>query len=454
MKIIKNGNPNISKLIGEKSINRELFYRLSAFAYVFSNVERHFIQYTLTGMVVEFWDDEWHLISQLKEHKVRGDELQEKYLLDLASKQIIVECDFDDYKQYEWIVYMLKTIVKKNNGVKTYTILPTTGCNARCAYCYEEGMQIETMNVETTNNVIDFIDKTKHSDEISIIWFGGEPLTAEHVISYICARLNEKNIKFHSKIVTNASLFTEELVVEAKNLWHLKSAQVSVDGNRRDYERIKRYRNPNKYNYETMMSAISYLLNEGIDVAIRCNYDSKNLNGMREFLEDVESRFKNPPNLSVYFSMYFQERDNEHSVDLHKKSMELLQYFYKRGMKSDVFPEKVYRFKTNLCMANSDGRGIVIAPNGDLYNCEHLPGNSSFGNICDKEINIKSDLRAYISADEKCRKCCFLPYCTPFFKNGCPDWFKYCYEFKCAEMDCMLEQVIQDYYKASTQEHS
>ena len=443
MKIIDNGNENISKIIENKNIDDKAFFRLSNFSYVFSIENRNFIRYTLTGMIIEFSDDEWSIINEAKAHKIKGSKLQKSGLSDLVKKRILVELDTDEYQQYKLAVYILKTMSKKINGVKVYTILPTTACNARCIYCYEEGMNVQTMSKDTADSVIDFICRTKRNDLIWLQWFGGEPLLSKDIISYICRKLYEKDIYFNSKITTNASLFTKELVKEAKDIWNLKSAQISADGKRHDYELRKKYYNPSVHNYDSMMNAIAYLLDEGISVAVRCNYDSENLQGIEEFLEDIKVRFGNSKKLFIYFAMIFQERDKKESVALQKELVNIIRYSREEGLKIVRFMEKDFHLKINYCMADSEGEAVAIDPNGFLYNCEHLPGHSPFANVRDKQIDIKSDIRAYIQANEKCQRCCFLPYCTPFLRNGCLSWDRHCYEFRCIEMDYILEQIIK-----------
>ena len=445
MKIIDNGNTSISKVIERKNIDKESFYRLSDFSYIFSVGSKKFIRYTLTNMIIEFSEDEWAVISELKTHNIKGCDLQKSGLSDLARKRLIVECDTDEYQQYQLAVYILKTISQKNKniGVKIYTILPTTACNARCVYCYEEGMATQIMTKDTADDVVDFICRTRLNDLIWIQWFGGEPLLSKDIISYICHKLNERDIYFKSKITTNASLFTKELVKEAKNIWHLQSVQVSADGKRHDYELRKRYYNPSIHNYDSMMDAISYLIDEEISVVVRCNYDSENLRDSREFLEDIKARFGNSPKLFIYFAMIFKERDKNESITLQKEVVDIIRDYQENGMKIVGFFEKDYHLRTNYCMADSEGKAVAIDPNGFLYTCEHLPGHSPFAHIRDEQISIKSDIRAYLQAHEKCRRCCFLPYCTPFLHNGCSSWDRNCYEFKRIEIDYILEQIIK-----------
>ena len=449
MKIIDKGNTNIAQLIRKKSVENEKFFRLSNFAYLFSKSGHHLIKYTLTNALIELSNEEWRLINKLKDDKIIGNELQESDLLYLAENCILVEYDFDEYKHYSLAIHVLKTMSSgKNKGVKSYTILPTTVCNARCVYCYEEGMKFRTMTQAIADSVVDFIDKTRREDNILINWFGGEPLVAQNIIQHICDKLNEHSVSFNSKIITNATLLTRELVKQAKQSWHLESAQVSVDGNRHDYELRKRYCNPSIHNYDAMMNAISFLLNEDIKVNIRCNYDGENLAGIKDFIEELNTRFGTNTNFSIYFAMLFQENESRNSIELRKEIVNIIRHYRSIGMNFIAVPYRDCQFRINYCMADSNGKHVVIDPDGFLYHCEHLtaPENVSFGHISGEDFNITSDNRVLMNVHEKCRQCCFLPYCTPFFRNACPNWSKYCYNIKCVDIDFILEQAINKEY--------
>ena len=101
---------------------------------------------------------------------------------------------------------------------------------------------------------------------------------------------------------------TPELLEEAAVLWNLESVQVSVDGERNDYETRKQYVNPTVHHYDAMMDAVGRMLDKGIHVTLRCNYDGENLKGLKLFIQDVKDRFGCPKNLSVYPAMLFQAK--------------------------------------------------------------------------------------------------------------------------------------------------
>ena len=441
MRLLNSPDSRIIKLLGRNKVEPDRVYRLSKYAYCKSFRERHYIKSTMTGGIYELSDEEWAVVDPSADLIIQGSDIEAAGLADLVSGCVLVYSTDDDYSRYRFAVTAIKAMDRSSRGVKTYTILPTTACNARCVYCYEQGMKVSTMSESTADKVIDFILKMKRSEEITLCWFGGEPLVAANIINRICTGLNEKGVSFNSRIITNASLFTPELLDTAVNVWHLKRAQVSVDGAKSDYEARKLFCSPKIHNYEYLLKTIGIMLDAGLEVTLRCNFDQGNIEGMYSFWEDINNLYGDSDKLRVYSSMLFQAQKDPSCIDLHKRYLELRTEASEKGMKFLRFKGSECKMKTNFCMADSDGKCIVIGPDGNLYNCEHLPGNTSCASIFDEDIKLGSDPRASLEADDKCRECPFLPECTPFCKHGCPDWFEYCREFKCVDTDEQIKRL-------------
>ena len=440
MRLLNTPDSRIIKILGKSRVEPDREYRLSVYAYCSSLGEHHLIKSTMTGGIFELSDEEWAAVDPSVNPVISGSVVESAGLTDLVSGCVLVYTTDDDYSRYKFAVTALKAF-DRSRGVKTYTILPTTACNARCVYCYEQGMKVSTMSVATADKVLEFILKTKSSEEITISWFGGEPLVAANIINRICTGLNEMGVSFKSRIVTNASLFTPELLDTAVNVWHLKRAQVSVDGSKSDYEARKLFCSPKIHNYEYLLKTIGIMLDAGLEVTLRCNFDQGNIEGMYSFWEDINNLYGDSDKLRVYSSMLFQAQKDPSCINLHKRYLELRTEAAKKGMKFLRFKGSECKMKTNFCMADSDGKCIVIGPDGNLYNCEHLPGNTSCASIFDEDIKLASDPRALLEADEKCRECPFLPECTPFLRQGCPDWFEYCREFRCVDTDEQIKRL-------------
>ncbi len=441
MDILNTGDPRIIGIVGHKPKENK-YYRLSNHTFSLSVGKAHLIRNTLTRAIASFSDTEWTLLESAKKHLFSGRHLLDVGFGKLVQSGFFIEVDAEECKQYALALSVLRTMSREKKGTKTYTILPTTGCNARCVYCYEEGMTVRTMTNETADQVAEFIDRTCWQDGIKMIWFGGEPLAASSIISRICGRLKERGIPFRSRIVTNGTLLTLELSEEAVTLWNLESAQVSVDGIQEDYETRKRYVIPSMHHYDAMMRAVNLMLDRGIRVTLRCNYDGENFARLKEFFDDVKARFGNADKLSVYPAMLFQTKENEKCVDLFREAQSLYAYIRELGLNRTETEKKDYILKTNHCEADSGDKSVIIDPDGLLYHCEHLPGNTSFGSIFDPSVTVCSDDRAAQAIHETCKTCPFLPECTPFFRNGCPDWFAYCREFKQIEAEESLHRLM------------
>ena len=99
-----------------------------------------------------------------------------------------------------------------NKGGQSLTILPTTNCNARCWYCYERGIEHCDMSQSTIDHTISFItDQFSTGQELSINWFGGEPLMHFEAIKQITEAVKSAGYTLNTCITTNGSMITPEL---------------------------------------------------------------------------------------------------------------------------------------------------------------------------------------------------------------------------------------------------
>ena len=149
----------------------------------------------------------------------------------LIENRFLVPVGYDDKKFCKIVKYGAKLMQRRPKGIRKYTIVTTTGCNARCAYCFEKGTKPVNMTMETAEKVAQYIltHRGEH-EEVQIDWFGGEPLYNFKVMDRICSRLLEHDVKFFSHITTNGYLFSEKIVEKAVQLWHLNRALITLDG--------------------------------------------------------------------------------------------------------------------------------------------------------------------------------------------------------------------------------
>lgn len=345
---------------------------------------------------------------------------------DLIKAMFLVPEGKDECAYYEAIAQMMRLYGRKN-GIPSYTIMPTLGCNARCVYCYEEGVKQVAMTPETVEQTIRYILKTRTKDQITLSWFGGEPLLRTDIIDRITDRLQEEGVPFKSVMVTNGSLITPEIIERMLGRWNFKRLQISMDGAEPDYIARKRYyRDADQY--RTVMEAIGRLSEAGIPVNVRVNVDEQNWSGIPQFMEDMRRGVKNKEHVSLYFSPLMNVRAGENDLVLWEKILAARRLITEAGFKPFPYAGPFMKFRANRCMA--DGGSVVIGPDGSLYPCEHCPPESRFGDVFHGTTD-ENAKQTFIRADrtrEQCRKCTFLPECTSF--ASCPWVDTHCKEMR------------------------
>ena len=127
------------------------------------------------------------------------------------------------------------------------SFLVTENCNLRCKYCFEKH-NTNIMSEEVAYAALEMLSDNavkEHEREFHAMLFGGEPLLNIELIDKIFHKGEElakqKNLRFTTSIITNATIFNEE--VESVLKWHKDSSnltiQLSIDG---DEETQNEYR--------------------------------------------------------------------------------------------------------------------------------------------------------------------------------------------------------------------
>ena len=115
-------------------------------------------------------------------------------LPELISHWFLVPEDHDDCKLSQQLSNVARIMEAPKPHITGYTIMTTSDCNARCFYCYELGQARRPMTEQTAQQTADYIIKHSGGEEVSIEWFGGEPLFNKPVINLIVNRLKEAGV--------------------------------------------------------------------------------------------------------------------------------------------------------------------------------------------------------------------------------------------------------------------
>jgi len=331
---------------------------------------------------------------------------------ELIDRWFLVPEDHDDRKLCRQVRQMVALLKPAAKTISTYIILPTTGCNARCFYCFEQGAKPVTMTTETASRVVRYIVAHRGNEEVTLRWFGGEPLVNAKVIDQICTELREQGVPFRSEMTSNGYLFDVEMVQRARDLWQLQHVMITIDGTEQTYNRVKAfvYRGVNAF--ERVLTNIDLLTAAGIRVPIRLNIDMYNIGEMAELVEVLHRRFGTNAHLSVIsFELYGCERSPEDNATLFAQRMQLEQQIAQCGYRSKR--KLLNDIKVNCCWADDNGESVVIVPDGHLGKCMHYIDSDFFGHI-DSEERDETIIRKFKEhrADiEACATCFYYPQC-------------------------------------------
>ena len=303
---------------------------------------------------------------------------------ELIGGHYIVAEGFDENRS----VRQLRALVKKlepSKRVNGFTILPTTECNARCYYCFESNHPRCTMTDQIVADTVAYIADKCKGKPIEIEWFGGEPLMGARFISQICAGLRGLGIQYKSSMISNAYLFDESLVQTAKDDWHLRMVQITLDGTEKVYNETKAYVLPKDNPYQRVLRNIDILLECGVSVSIRLNVTAKNTEDLSNLIDELAVRFGGKKGFGGYSHAVYEnvgydplsyDGNTQEWVDRQVSALDA-KLREKRLLGS---MSRLPELRPVQCMADNDS-GRLIYPDGTIGKCENMSSRESIGDI-------------------------------------------------------------------------
>jgi uncharacterized protein len=387
--------------------------------------------------------------------------LPQETLDGLIEGSFLVDTDLDEFK----LIKSLHIVNRfTNHNSLSLTLLPTTACNFRCSYCFEQDTEYpnKMMSEEVMDAIIKFIDeKLNDGGTLSITWFGGEPLVSLDILKKLQTRINElvdkKHLTLFAGIVTNGYLLTKEVSNELVDL-RISLAQITIDGPKEVHD-SKRFLANGKGSFDKIISNVLNM-NNSLDATIRVNIDKDIINSVPKFMDFIiDSGIGDLTNVYFYFSIV---RDNDiekggksslcYSMkDFSIEEIELFKLAYEKGINTGQ------RIRANLTScASLSPIGFVIEPDGTLKKCYNTVGDEKaiVGHLLDKNINQslvtknQTEWYSWSQFDEgECKECSILPLCM----GGCPyytlndkltDLYKDS-DYKCLTYKYNLEETLK-----------
>lgn len=442
MKVIRKTNPIVVNLLGKQKIDTKAVYRFLYFCVAVNYQDIVLIYNNMTKAMIQ--------ISQAEYNEL----LTEKYS---SSKDFYIENWFlvpinhNDKMLQDQIENVARLFDNKEN-IYSYTILPTSDCNARCFYCYEKSAAKKSMSETIARDTADFIVRKSANSNIIIQWFGGEPLYNVEAINTITSSLKEKEVKFTSTMITNGYLFDSRLVETAKELWNLKTVTITLDGTEKVYNRVKNYIYKEDISpYKRVINNIRMLMEKEIKVTIRLNFGTYNKEDLYTLVDDLYSYFGNNKFYDIAVCPIWDESPNAPKLTFEKYCEQYNELFKLQ----DYVATKKIRFANILsseifiypCLAVNP-HGIQINPDGGIGKCDHHIYDRLIGNIYsdDFDQNAINSWEGLKPPMDSCETCVCYPTCKEIIQ--CPSAAnRICDEIMQKDYKRILERSIVKTYE-------
>lgn len=326
---------------------------------------------------------------------------------ELTGQGILVDNKWDEKNLY----FSFSNTKRIYNNTELSIVFTTTmQCNARCAYCYEAGAVKKSFDENAKNNILSFLQKQGMDHGINITWFGGEPLLNTDLIDYITAELLKRNLMFSAYIITNGSLLSEQVIKEKLDYWHVKGMQITIDGTKEQYQKIKNYQKPYDNVFDQLLRNIKTVGDIGIHVDIRLNIDQQNKENIISLAKQLTTYYSEQENIVLYpafISGTCTTVPQKERVPYLKRLLETT-----KDPAKLCFTTKVHSIarKSPCNVANYRAFGIDV--DGYLYDCEHYVGKAekAIGDIWRGLYKPETRNSEYEFSNE-CTDCVWVPKC-------------------------------------------
>ncbi len=415
-----------------------LDYKLSHYNFVFpyhenDAGEKQMVLYnTKTGSMALIEDAKYKMYCDFESD---GKPIEDEELLsNLRLGGFVVDSDFDE------LVSLRHTMLSSrysDTGL-CLTIAPTSDCNFRCVYCYEkDNIKPVVMNDEVKNAIVEFVkSRIPFIRNLSINWYGGEPLLAMDIIEELSRKFmemcEENKVEYYASIVTNGFLLTPKIMDKLNEL-KVVSMQITLDGAAEDHDKRRCLKGglPTFDRIIDNLVAVKDKIQEPI--SIRINADRHNVDRVdnvvsvlkEKGLEDVTA-----PYIAMVENANGTYNDNSclHTNEFSKHEFE---FITRNGL--DIL-HRIPRQIGNYCGADS-GSSFVIGADGLIYECWNEIGMKelSIGKITEGIVEGSHTFKYMMydpTEDEECRDCKFLPVCM----GGCPYLRQHNPDIRCTSM--------------------
>lgn len=343
----------------------------------------------------------------------------------LKDGMFLVEDDFDELAYIRYRSYQDRF----DNRQFGLVITPTMKCNFNCHYCFEK-KDDTYLSQKAQDRIVQLVASTIVGREnLSVQWFGGEPLTALQTIESLSRkfmRLAETaKTRYAATVITNGYLMTEEVSRLLSELG-VQTVQISLDGDRPLHDRT-RYERPGKGSFDVILENIRHA-SEFFSVNVRVHVAPSNIKSVHDLIDTLGHEGMVDHIAELYFAPLFNYKSamkgQQYKADGEKFmtarefahiQVGLLRQAVKWGFALPDFLDVSY----GICTAVR-GNTLVVDADGNLMKCYKDVGvtTEAIGTLESRSLPTPTFLKwmdIQIPRDEECQTCRLLPICL----GGC-----------------------------------
>ena len=314
----------------------------------------------------------------------------------------------------------LKRIQIETSADLFLTIMPTTNCNFRCAYCYEE-YEPKIMSEITQQNLINFVvKKLNRCRNLFVNWFGGEPLLAIDTIKSLSSEFikitHALKKGYLASMTTNGYLLTPETVKDFLR-YKIVDYQITLDGIEITHDVLRKHKT-GQSTYKVILNNLieikKNIKSSVLNITIRTNYTKNIYDKIQEYYEVMKELECKNFNFSIKMaSNWGGDRVTRVQDKLLQISNypQILKFFNTNSPKPD-FSSHMHFFdsQTSICGA-AKTNSYIINSDGSIYKCT-VDFSKSYGSVHDiNNINFEDIYYKSSSIDSTCDNCFFSGCC-------------------------------------------
>lgn len=346
-------------------------------------------------------------------------------------------------KEYKYIRNKYLNNKYKDSSSLKIDIAVTNNCNFNCSYCFEKKQKTFNKSIDIKTKRI-FKEKlcnyvfhkiiSKNIKNITIVWYGGEPLIEDNYIidiNKIMESMTKKhNVKYEFIIISNGYLIDDNFIENFKNS-NIKYIQITLDGTENIHDKRRKLLNE-KSSYKTILNNVELLLSNKIETVIRINIDKENYISAENFIYHLYNIFGVKyvgKYLFLDIARVFGSDNSLSNIEYNKIKNKLWKKCVDLGF---VLPHLYNDGIGVFCSAEADNSDIVVDIFGNIYKCwnyifdktkaytslhelekwnyEFIPDNNN-------RIKYVEEVSLLNINKGKCLECKYIMFC----KGLCPD---------------------------------